>query len=202
MTEETGIVTCVVSRKFHPRHFGWASPVLLLFFSLQTDRPSFQEVQPCLRPTGPHKVHKRPLTLLDPSKAALRSSRVWIQCAGETPVGRRWALLPHSKSWRAAWSQSRVVIAFSLHWETSLLFQHSQRQDRDALSIKQKETKARGPGWVSQLVRASSRYTKVAGSIPSRGTCKNQPVDARISGTTNGWVPPPSLPLSDQQMEL
>lgn len=31
------------------------------------------------------------------------------------------------------------------------------------------------PGWAAQWVRASSRYTKVEGSIPSQGMCKNQP---------------------------
>ena len=32
------------------------------------------------------------------------------------------------------------------------------------------------PGWVAQLVRASSQYTKVKGSIPRQGTYKNQPI--------------------------
>ena len=36
----------------------------------------------------------------------------------------------------------------------------------------------KGPGRVSQLVRASSWYTKVAGLIPGQGTYKNQPVSA------------------------
>ena len=31
-----------------------------------------------------------------------------------------------------------------------------------------------GPGQVAQLVRTSSQYTKVAGSIPSQGKYKNQ----------------------------
>ena len=35
-----------------------------------------------------------------------------------------------------------------------------------------------GPGWVCQLVRASSRYAKVSGSIPGQGTYKNQPMHA------------------------
>ena len=34
------------------------------------------------------------------------------------------------------------------------------------------------PGHIAQLVRASSRYTKVAGSIPGQGTYKNQPMSA------------------------
>ena len=36
----------------------------------------------------------------------------------------------------------------------------------------------RGPGQVAQLVRALSRYIKVAGSIPGQGTYKKQPVNA------------------------
>ena len=38
---------------------------------------------------------------------------------------------------------------------------------------------------IAQLVRASSRYAKAAGSIPSQGTYKNQPMNAEISRTTN-----------------
>lgn len=34
------------------------------------------------------------------------------------------------------------------------------------------------PGQVAQLVRASSRYTKVSGSTPIQGTYKNQPMKA------------------------
>ena len=34
------------------------------------------------------------------------------------------------------------------------------------------------PGWVARLVRASSRYAKVVGSIPCQGTYKNQPMNA------------------------
>ena len=41
------------------------------------------------------------------------------------------------------------------------------------------------PGWVAQLVRALSRYTKVAGSIPDQGKYKNRPVNASIRGTTD-----------------
>ena len=37
-------------------------------------------------------------------------------------------------------------------------------------------------GWVDYC---PSRYTKVAGSIPSRGTQKNQPIECINSGTTN-----------------
>ena len=33
-----------------------------------------------------------------------------------------------------------------------------------------------GPGHVAQSVRSSSQYTKVAGSMPGQGTCKNQPM--------------------------
>ena len=35
-----------------------------------------------------------------------------------------------------------------------------------------------GPGWIAQLVRASLRYAKVAGSIPGQDTYKNQPMNA------------------------
>ena len=34
------------------------------------------------------------------------------------------------------------------------------------------------PGWVAQLVIASSPYTKVADSIAGQGTYKNQPINA------------------------
>lgn len=37
------------------------------------------------------------------------------------------------------------------------------------------ETFKSGPGKVTLLVRASSRYAKAAGSIPNQGTYKNQP---------------------------
>ena len=39
------------------------------------------------------------------------------------------------------------------------------------------------PSWVAQLVRASSWYTEVVGSIPGQGTYKSQPMNASISGT-------------------
>ena len=42
-----------------------------------------------------------------------------------------------------------------------------------------------GPGPVVQLVRVSSQYTKVAGSIPTQGTHRNQPVRASVGGTRN-----------------
>ena len=42
-----------------------------------------------------------------------------------------------------------------------------------------------GPGQVAHLVRASSLYAKVAGSIPSQGTDKNQPMNPRMGGGTN-----------------
>ena len=35
-----------------------------------------------------------------------------------------------------------------------------------------------GPGQVAQLARVLPRYAKVAGSIPSQGTYKNQPTNA------------------------
>ena len=42
-----------------------------------------------------------------------------------------------------------------------------------------------GPGWVAQLLRASSQYTKLVGSIPGQGTYEKQPMNASISETTN-----------------
>ena len=42
-----------------------------------------------------------------------------------------------------------------------------------------------GPGWLAQLLRASSPYTKAAGSNSGEGTCKKQPMNASINGTTN-----------------
>ena len=41
------------------------------------------------------------------------------------------------------------------------------------------------PGWVAQLVRVSSQYTKVPGSTPSQSSHKNQPMNAYISRTTH-----------------
>ena len=58
------------------------------------------------------------------------------------------------------------------------------------------------PGWVAQLVRASSQYIKVVGSIPGQGTDKNQLANAEISRTTNRCLflslslPPTSSSLS------
>ena len=49
------------------------------------------------------------------------------------------------------------------------------------------ENQVLGPGQVAQLVRAPSRYAKVVGSIASQGTCKNQPMNTQISGTTNPY---------------
>ena len=40
------------------------------------------------------------------------------------------------------------------------------------------------PGGVAQLVRALSRYAKVVGSISGQGTYKQQPMNAKVSGTT------------------
>ena len=34
------------------------------------------------------------------------------------------------------------------------------------------------------VVRAESQYNKFAGSVPSQGTYKNQPINVSISGTT------------------
>ena len=35
-----------------------------------------------------------------------------------------------------------------------------------------------GPGWLAQLLRVSSQYAEVVGSISSQGTYKNQPMNA------------------------
>ena len=42
-----------------------------------------------------------------------------------------------------------------------------------------------GPGQTAQLVRVLSGYAEVAGSILRKGTCKNQPRIASVSGITN-----------------
>ena len=44
------------------------------------------------------------------------------------------------------------------------------------------------PGRVTQLARASSGYIGVAGLTPSQGTCKSQPMNALISGTTKRFL--------------
>ena len=49
---------------------------------------------------------------------------------------------------------------------------------------------------IVQLVRALSRYIKVADSIPSQSPYKKQPMNAEISGTTNDVF----LSLSVSQM--
>ena len=41
------------------------------------------------------------------------------------------------------------------------------------------------PDKVIQLLRVSSQYTKVAGSILGQGTYKNQPINTQMSGKTN-----------------
>ena len=41
------------------------------------------------------------------------------------------------------------------------------------------------PGWAGHVVRTSSQYSKVVGSISSQDTYKKQPMSAFISGTTN-----------------
>ena len=44
---------------------------------------------------------------------------------------------------------------------------------------------AQRPGWVAQLVRASSQCAKAVGLTPSRGTSKTQAMHAQINGTAN-----------------
>ena len=51
------------------------------------------------------------------------------------------------------------------------------------------------PGPVAQLVRVSTQYAKVVGSIPGQDTYKNQPMNASIHETTNSLSPSPSLSL-------
>ena len=63
-----------------------------------------------------------------------------------------------------------------------------------------KKSKRTSPGLVAQLDRVLSQFAKVVGSIPSQGTCKNQPVDTPVSATTDRCVClslslPSSLPL-------
>ena len=53
--------------------------------------------------------------------------------------------------------------------------EHKENVNGEALSPKE----------IAQLVKASSQYTKVAGSISHQGTYKNQLMNAYISGTTN-----------------
>ena len=56
------------------------------------------------------------------------------------------------------------------------------------------------PSQVAQLVRASSRYAKAAGSILGQGTYKNQLMSAQVSGTTHRCfalsLSPPTSSLS------
>ena len=42
----------------------------------------------------------------------------------------------------------------------------------------EKRLMTRGPGWVAQSIIASSQYSEVVGSIPGKGTYKNQPMNA------------------------
>ena len=50
------------------------------------------------------------------------------------------------------------------------------------------ENLSHAPGQAGQWVRLSSRYTKVAGSIPSQGTYKKLPMNVSRSGTTHGCL--------------
>ena len=57
-----------------------------------------------------------------------------------------------------------------------------------------KKLKLRCPGQVAQSVGAPFRYAKVVSLILGRGTSKNQPMNASISGTTI-CVPLSTFPL-------
>ena len=71
-----------------------------------------------------------------------------------------------------------------------------QHQNSLALFWVRKKT-AQRPGRGAQFVRASPRYTGVAGSIPGQGLCENQPPNAEISGATNQCFSlSPLFPLS------
>ena len=52
-------------------------------------------------------------------------------------------------------------------------------------SSTQEKTTIGGPGRVARLVRRLSRYTKVVGLIPGQGPCRNQPMNASMSGIMN-----------------
>ena len=49
---------------------------------------------------------------------------------------------------------------------------------RDYITFPNNKLQIFNPGQVAQMVRALSRYAKVAGSIPGQGTCKNQSMNA------------------------
>ena len=54
----------------------------------------------------------------------------------------------------------------------------SRRRRGDKEGTERKKEKRNIPGWVAQLVRASSQYAKVVGLIPGQDTYKNQPTNA------------------------
>ena len=80
-------------------------------------------------------------------------------------------------------------------WNMAANFPHSVNnpgeRERDKKRDRQREPKMeiplflkpnlKSPGKISQLVRASSRYTKVMGSISSQGTYKKRPMNAFLS---------------------
>ena len=58
---------------------------------------------------------------------------------------------------------------------------HPALQTHEAISLIIKETEEGrqcSSGWVAQLVRTSSLYPEVGGSIPGQGTCKKKPTTA------------------------
>ena len=76
--------------------------------------------------------------------------------------------------------------------------------DNLGIKIKVRTIMDYSPGWVAQVIRALSPYTKVASSIPSQSTFKNQSTNECINKWKNKLMPlsfslPPSLPLSLQK---
>ena len=52
-----------------------------------------------------------------------------------------------------------------------------RNRDKHIQTVRDSKTN-RCPNWVAQLVRASSQYAKVVGSIPGQDIYKNQPMNA------------------------
>lgn len=57
-----------------------------------------------------------------------------------------------------------------------LSMRSGSRRDQEKKNPEQ-EYEHTGYGWVGELVRVSSPYTKIAGSILGQGTCKKQPMN-------------------------
>ena len=86
---------------------------------------------------------------------------------------------------------TRQIILFELRKSTRFYFGAASSlfiflivNISDCLSVYLLKREA-SPGWEAWLVRASSQYAKVLGSVPSQDTYKNQPMSTSMSGTTN-----------------